>query len=135
MTMTTQHWPFTLPKFLQPQEGTTYFQRTNQNSIINNAKTKSKPEGVIQALLYGIPDPEKYAIHEEMVPRRVKKVVHDVVFGVPEKDLRKRAVKKDEEGEGERVRMEDGPEQEWLDGVKEGNDAMFCLKNLGKLKE
>jgi hypothetical protein len=46
-------WPYSLPKFLQPQPGTTY-------QLMYDSAAKEKPGriGVLQALFYGVPNPE-----------------------------------------------------------------------------
>jgi hypothetical protein len=45
-------WPYSLPKFLQPQPGTTY-----QLMYDHSASGATRRVGVLQALLYGVPDP------------------------------------------------------------------------------
>jgi hypothetical protein len=51
VTRPVKPWPYSLPRFLQPQPGTTY------QAMYDSAARAPKRVGVWQALLYGVPDP------------------------------------------------------------------------------
>ena len=67
-------WPYSLPKFMQPQPGTTY-------QLMYDSATMDKPGriGILQALFYGVPDPEG-----AKEPEKVKEdgLVRKVMYGV-----------------------------------------------------
>jgi hypothetical protein len=73
-------WSYTLPKALRPKNGTTF-------SMINSSsstKLSSQGVNVLQALLYGVPEPEKFSYaHEVVAPGSL---VHKVLYGVKEMD-------------------------------------------------
>ncbi|KAF2643387.1 hypothetical protein P280DRAFT_515796 [Massarina eburnea CBS 473.64] len=62
-TKPTMQWLFKLPSFLRPREGTTYYEAFSPNSA---TACTHNPSSFIQAILYGIPDPDHYAIHKEI---------------------------------------------------------------------
>jgi hypothetical protein len=50
-------WPYNLPEFLSPQAGTTYDIQYGNASVL--PKQDLKHIGVLQAILYGRPDPDE----------------------------------------------------------------------------
>ncbi|OAL05970.1 hypothetical protein IQ06DRAFT_73892 [Phaeosphaeriaceae sp. SRC1lsM3a] len=68
-------WPYSLPKALQPQVGTTF--AAVYGGGLETA-VQSKRVGILQAILYGIPEPEKGGIKEE------GGFLHKVLHGVNE---------------------------------------------------
>jgi hypothetical protein len=76
-------WPYSLPSWLQPKAGTT-FSLMNDSTGPNSTATKSTRTGVLQALLYGVPDPERFSYTQEMVAPG--SLLHKVLHGVKEMD-------------------------------------------------
>jgi hypothetical protein len=69
-------WPYSLPSFLQPKDGTTF-------SLMNGTPTTATPAnrtGVLQAILYGVADPERFSYMQEMVApgSLLDKILHGV---------------------------------------------------------
>lgn len=79
-------WPYTLPVFLQPKRGTTFHSATAASLAPASTSAPLAPlakalrTGVLQALLYGVPEPEKYSFARESVAAGslVGKVLHEV---------------------------------------------------------
>ncbi|KAF1958939.1 hypothetical protein CC80DRAFT_23493 [Byssothecium circinans] len=83
-----KYWPFTLPRFLQPKEGTTYYTTLHPTkSPIANRVQIRKPPSILQAILYGVPDPEKYKMHKQIL-QALSRVLRAVVFGVREERVK-----------------------------------------------
>jgi hypothetical protein len=71
-------WPYSLPKSLQPQAGTTF--EMIHGSIL---PTRTQQHvGILQAVLYGLPDPDKVSVIESMV--REGGGLYKVLYGVKE---------------------------------------------------
>jgi hypothetical protein len=60
LVKTAKPWPFNLPSFMRPQPGTTYYEMyagmTSSASSSAASSTSAKRIGVLQALLYGVPE-------------------------------------------------------------------------------
>jgi hypothetical protein len=60
LVKTAKPWPFNLPSFMRPQPGTTYYEAYGgmMSSASSSAAgpTSAKRIGVLQALLYGVPE-------------------------------------------------------------------------------
>jgi hypothetical protein len=65
-------WPYSLPSFLRPQPGTT-FDMLHGDMLQTRGIERV---GVLQAVLYGVPEPEKVLFREGVVGR--------VLYGVKE---------------------------------------------------
>jgi hypothetical protein len=50
-------WPYSLPEFLRPQAGTTYW--VNHDNALETEEAAPKRIGVLQAILYGRPNPDE----------------------------------------------------------------------------
>jgi hypothetical protein len=72
-------WPYSLPAFLRPKAGTTYV-----STMHGGAKQSkvSRRVGVLQAVLYGIPEPDKVEAK--------KGVLYKVAYGVKEDEEEKK---------------------------------------------
>ena len=71
-------WPYSLPSFLQPKDGTTF-------SLVNGSSTThTKHTGVLQAILYGVPDPERFSYKRELVAPG--SLLHKILYGIKEMD-------------------------------------------------
>jgi hypothetical protein len=58
-------WPYSLPSFLRPQPGTTF-------DMLNGDMVQTRGiecVGVLQAVLYGVPEPEKFSFKDGVVGR------------------------------------------------------------------
>jgi hypothetical protein len=83
---TTKPWPYRLPAFLHPQDGTTFALKfasentTSNTSAPSGAALPTTRVGILQAVLYGLPDPDKASLR----PRGIKEggLLHKVVYGV-----------------------------------------------------
>jgi hypothetical protein len=75
--------PYSLPSFLQPKNGTT-FMLMNSTTITSASDTCTKRTGILQAILYGVPDPELFSYRQEMVAPG--SFLHKILYGVKEKD-------------------------------------------------
>jgi hypothetical protein len=64
--VTFRSWPYSLPSFLQPKNGTT-FSLMNSTITTSASDTCTKRTGILQAILYGVPDPERFPYRQEMV--------------------------------------------------------------------
>jgi len=68
-------WPYSLPAFLQPRPGTTF-------SLMNRSTAVGPPKsfGILQAVLYGVPQPEKFSFAREVVAPGsfLDKILHGV---------------------------------------------------------
>jgi hypothetical protein len=73
-------WPYNLPEFLRPQAGTTYGIQYGHASV--SPKQDLKPIGVLQAILYGRPDPNEKIT--SLSSLRQDGFVYKVLHGVKE---------------------------------------------------
>ncbi|KAF2254438.1 hypothetical protein BU26DRAFT_559125 [Trematosphaeria pertusa] len=94
---TPQPWPYRLPKFLQPKPGTTYHAMYGKVGA-EDKDADAEPVGVLQAVLYGIPEPDGYVWRKE---RRWGMLVRRVLYGEGEVGTG--------DGKGE-VKVEEGEE-------------------------
>ncbi|KAF2030295.1 hypothetical protein EK21DRAFT_112017 [Setomelanomma holmii] len=75
-------WPYKLPKFLQPRAATTYAMKYGTHKEAE--MTVSERVGVLQAILYGVPEPDK------AVAKQVSKqggVLHAILYGVKKEEV------------------------------------------------
>jgi hypothetical protein len=71
-------WPYSLPEFLQPKAGTTYAMMHGRGS----SAADSQHIGVLQAVLYGVPEPGALSLKQGAV--REHGILHKVLYGVKE---------------------------------------------------
>ncbi|CAI9626311.1 unnamed protein product [Alternaria burnsii] len=71
-------WPYFLPSFLQPKDGTTFA------LVDGSSTTHTKHTGVLQAILYGVPDPERFSYKRELVAPG--SLLHKILYGIKEMD-------------------------------------------------
>ena len=83
-------WPYSLPAFLRPKVGTTFemmhhtTSTTTFSTSLESVEDEKLPKriGVLQALLYGIPEPGKFSYAKEVVSEG--SFVHKMLYGVKE---------------------------------------------------
>jgi hypothetical protein len=71
-------WPYSLPKAMQPKAGTTF-------AIMHGSALKTQTQqhiGVLQAMLYGVTDPDKNPFMKSMMHEGG--IMHKVLYGVKE---------------------------------------------------
>lgn len=56
----------------------------NSTTITSASDTCTKRTGILQAILYGVPDPELFSYRQEMVAPG--SFLHKILYGVKEKD-------------------------------------------------
>lgn len=108
-------WPYHLPAFLRPQDGTTYALKFGGAADIGETGGPTKRVGIVQAILYGIPD---HGAEKEAGTERG--VLAKVWYGVKEQEGEAVVVaKKMGEEEAVTVEMKKGKEGEFVVVVEE----------------
>jgi hypothetical protein len=77
-TAPARQWPYSLPEALQPKAGTTF-------AMKHGSSMETQPQqhiGILQAILYGVPDPDKAPFMKSMVHEGG--ILHKVLYGVKE---------------------------------------------------
>jgi hypothetical protein len=77
----TKPWPYSLSAFLRPRDGTTYALKFGGNAEVGSSP---KRIGVLQAILYGVPDPD--GTKSGRVGFQKGGVLHQVFYGVKEEN-------------------------------------------------
>jgi hypothetical protein len=105
-------WPYHLPAFLRPRDGSTYALKFGGNVEVGSSP---KRVGILQAILYGVPDPDKTKSGQSVM--KEGGVLHQVFYGV--KDEQEKGV------DAKVVEVENGGEEEDVVGAEaeEGSDV------------
>lgn len=76
-------WPYSLPSWLRPKASTT-FSLMSDRTLPISAVVDSERTGVLQFILYGVPNPERFSYSQELVAPG--SLLHKVLHGIKEMD-------------------------------------------------